>query len=57
MQKDAYLCFIEFQKAFDTVRYNQLVDMLKEIGIDGKDLRVVTNLYWNKKAAVRVRDQ
>ena len=51
MQKDVYLCFIDVQKTFKTVRHTQLVDMLKEIGIDGKDLRVVTNLYWNQKAA------
>ena len=54
MQKNV-LCFIDFQKAFDTVRHNQLV-MLKEIGIDGK-IRVVTNLYWNQKTAVRARNQ
>ena len=27
------------------------------IGIDGKDIRVITNLYWHQKAAIRVQNQ
>ena len=54
MQKDLYLCFIDYEKAFDRVGHKDIVDMLMKIGIDGKDLRVITNLYWNQKAAVRV---
>ena len=54
MQRDMYLCFIDYEKAFDRVKHENLINMLKGAGIDGKDLRIIYNLYWNQKAAVRV---
>ena len=54
MQNIVYLCFIDYRKAFDRIKHDQLVQDLKEINIDGKDLRVIINLYWNQVAAVRV---
>ena len=54
MQKDLYLCFIDYEKPFDRVSHKDIVEMLMKIGIDGKDLRVIINLYENPKAAVRV---
>ena len=46
MQKNLYLCFIDYAKAFDKVKHEQLINMLDFLEIDGKDLRVVRNLYW-----------
>ena len=54
MQRKVYLCFVDFQKTFDYVDHEMIIKMLKEIGIDGKDLRLITNLYWEQRAAVRV---
>ncbi|GFO09383.1 RNA-directed DNA polymerase from mobile element jockey-like [Plakobranchus ocellatus] len=48
MQKDLHLCFIDYSKAFDKVRYVELFRMLEKLDIDGKDLRVIRNLYWNR---------
>lgn len=31
--------------------------MLKELEVDGKDIRLMRNLYWNQKAAVKVADE
>ncbi len=31
--------------------------MLEGLEIDGKDLRLIHNLYWNQEAAVRVGDK
>ena len=39
-QKDVYTCFIDYSKAFDTVKHDSLVELL-------------TNLYWTQTAAVR----
>ena len=33
------------------------MDMLHTIDIDGKDLRLLRNLYWNQTAAVRVDNE
>ena len=56
-QKDLYLCFVDFEKAFDTMQHEELSRMLREIGVDGKDIRPIVNLYWGQKAAVRVENE
>ncbi|GFR92248.1 endonuclease-reverse transcriptase [Elysia marginata] len=57
MKKDLYLCFIDYSKAFDRVRPDELYKILNRIDIDGKDLRVVRNLYWDQNAATRIDDE
>ena len=57
MQKDLYLCYIDFQKAFDTVKHGKMMEILEEIGLDGKDRRVIRNLYWNQKATVEIGEK
>ena len=54
MQKDLYVCFIDYEKAFDRVKHGELIRLLERIGVDGKDLRMIENLYWNQKAAVKI---
>ena len=55
MQKDLYLCFIDYSKAFDKVRHEKLFNILEHLDIDGKDLRVIRNLYWDQSAANSAR--
>ena len=57
MHKDMYLCFIDYSKAFDKVRHEDLFQMLSKLDIDGKDLRILSNLYWKQKATVRVNGE
>merc|ERR1711867_84270 len=54
VQKDLYLCFIDYSKAFDKVRHSDLFNILTSLDIDGKDLRIIRNLYWEQEAAIRV---
>ena len=44
-QKDIYMCFVHFEKTFDTVKYNCLIESLKNYGVNSKDIRVMTKLY------------
>ncbi|GFN90940.1 endonuclease-reverse transcriptase [Plakobranchus ocellatus] len=37
VQKDLYLCFIDYLKAFDKVRHSDLFDILAGLNIDRKD--------------------
>ena len=53
MQKDLYLCFIDYSKAFDKVKHQDLFNILQDLDIDGKDLRIIRNLYWEQEAAIR----
>ena len=54
-QQHAFLCFIDYQKAFDKVHHSQLLTVLKRIGIDGKDFRIIRNLYYEQKTAIKLR--
>ena len=54
MQKDLYLCFIDYSKAFDKVRHEKLFNILEHLDIDENDIRVIRNLYWDQSAAVRI---
>ena len=55
--KDIYLCFIDYEKAFDKVRHVELMRILKSIEIDGKDLRLIETLYRKQRVAVRIEDK
>jgi endonuclease/exonuclease/phosphatase family metal-dependent hydrolase len=53
MQKDVYLCFIDYEKAFDRVNHEGLIRCMQNIGMDGKDLKLIANLYWHQTAVIR----
>ncbi|GFR98524.1 retrovirus-related Pol polyprotein LINE-1 [Elysia marginata] len=54
VQPDVYLCFIDYSKALDKVKHSELFGILDQLNIDGKDLRILRNLYWEKMAAIRI---
>ncbi|GFN73579.1 endonuclease-reverse transcriptase [Plakobranchus ocellatus] len=54
VQKDLYLCFIDYSSAFDKVRHSDLFDTFLRQNCDDKDLRVIRNLYEEQEAAMRV---
>ena len=57
VNQDLYTCFIDYSKAFDRVHHIQLINCLEKIGIDGRDIRVISNLYWHQKAAIRIQNE
>lgn len=57
MQQNVFTCFIDYEKAFDRVQHEELMRVLGTIGIDGKDLRLLQNLYWEQEAGLRVDGQ
>ena len=52
MGKDIYFCFIDYSEAFDKVKHSKMIEYLKEIGLDGKDMYIIIKLYWDQTAAV-----
>ena len=40
-----YTCFIDYSKAFDTVKHDSLVELLQSLDVDDADTRLLTNLY------------
>ena len=57
IQKDVYLCFIDYTKAFDRVCHDEIIKELTKLRIDGKDLRIIKNMYWEQTAAMRVEGE
>ena len=54
MQKDLYAIFVDYEKAFDRVKQREIVNDLKTINIDSKDIRLLTNLYWSQLASISI---
>ena len=52
-QKNIYLCFIDYAKAFDCVDHNKLWKILKEMGISDCMTCLLRNLYAGQEATVR----
>ena len=52
-QKNIYLCFIDYTKAFDCVDHNKLWKILKEMGIPDRLTCLLRNLYVGQEATVR----
>ena len=53
LDKDLYICFIDYTKAFDRVKHSKIIECLSEIGIDDKDLQIITKVYWEQTVVVR----
>ncbi|KAF6200406.1 hypothetical protein GE061_006709 [Apolygus lucorum] len=54
VQQDLFVCFIDFQRAFDSVRHGPLMELLERLGLDSKDVRIIRNLYNEQYASVLV---
>lgn len=54
MNQSIYICFIDYEKAFDRVKHDKLIQILEKVGLDSKDVSIIKNLYWQQTANVRV---
>ena len=54
VNKDVYIYFIDYKKAFDRVNHSKMIECLSAIGIDGKDLRIIAKMYWEQTGIVRI---
>ena len=43
--EELFVCFIDWQKAFDRVNWNKLMQILKGTVIDWRERRLISNLY------------
>ena len=52
-QKDLFLCFIDYSKAFDRVNHAKMMEVLTLAGVADHERRLIAELYWNQTAKVR----
>ena len=52
-QKNIYLCFIDYAKAFDCMDHNKLWKILQEMGMPDHLICLLRNLYAGQEATVR----
>ena len=57
LDNDVYICFVDFEKAFDRVNWIKMMEILKMIGVDWRDRRLIANLYMEQTAVVKVQDE
>jgi hypothetical protein len=48
------VCFIEWQKAFDCVKWTKLMEILKKTGIDWHERRLISKLYMDQSVKVQL---
>ena len=54
---ELFVCFVDFEKAFDRVNWVMMMDVLKKVGVDWKERRLIQNLYMNQIAKIRLEDE
>ena len=55
VNKDVYVCFIDYEKAFDRVNHEKLISNMDDIGVRERDMRFIKNLYWKQRAYIRLQ--
>ena len=55
--RDLHICFIDYVKAFDCVKHDKLLGMMQMLDINGKDIRLIRNMYYGQKAAIRTKGE
>ena len=51
---NVYICLVDFEKALDRVNREKVMKVLQSIGVDWRDRRMISELYMNQEAVVRI---
>jgi hypothetical protein len=57
VRKPVYMCFIDFEKAFNRVQHTRLITALQSIQLDEKDIKLIAKLYWNQTAIINTNNR
>ena len=49
-----FVCYVYYEKAFDWVNWVKIMVILRNIGVDWKDKKLILNLYQGQAAYVRI---
>ena len=51
-----YVIFVDYKRAFDSIHHNMLWNKLYKLGLSGKIIRLLKNIYDNASFKVRAKD-
>ena len=54
MQRDVFICYIDYVKAFDNVQHKHLFKILEGLNINVKGLELIKSLYWEQEANIKI---
>ena len=53
---EIFVCFVDFEKAFDRVDWVKMMEILKSIGVDWRDRKLIADLYMKQQVVIRVNE-
>ena len=57
MQREVYLCFIDYSKAFDKVQHDKMMELLNKCQLGKENIQMIAEFYWKQKAAIRLENE
>ena len=54
--QEVNICFADFENAFDRIRWDKLMEILKKIGIDWRERGLIKELYMGQVVAIRTNE-
>lgn len=55
--QELFCCFVDFRKAYDSVRRDLLLKRLAELGVHGSMLRTLASMYWSAPLVPKLGDK
>ena len=52
-----HICFVDFEKAFDRVRWIKMFVILKNLHVDWKDQRLLQDLFKRQEVVIRISNE
>jgi hypothetical protein len=53
MLQDTFICFIDFEKAFDRVDHQKLMEILEERGVSKREIELLEDMYQKQKGFMK----
>ena len=55
--QEVNVCFVDFKNAFDRIRWDKLMEILKKIGVDWRERKLIKELQMGQVVAVRTNEE
>ena len=55
--KEVYAVFVDLERPFDRVDWKKLIVIMKKIGVDWKEMRLLSNLHMKQRIRVRIAEE